>query len=172
MAPVREQETCEKKSLNRAVWYGEILFSFLLIVATMLVLVRVWNISQQTVLFYATSRGDTETVTRELDRDPKAVNLRYSGGWSLLHTAAFKGHLALATLLIERGIPVDAETRYTQTPLHMAAQCDKIDAARLLISKGADINKKDRGGSTPLALAKRNEKKEMVEFLVNHGGKE
>jgi len=61
--------------------------------------------------------------------------------------------IALATLLLDRGAPVDAAQHGGFTALHAAAQSGYAELAALLLSRGADPNVRLDDGRTPAQLA-------------------
>jgi ankyrin repeat protein len=61
---------------------------------------------------------------------------RSSHGRSMLHVAAFRGHLGCIRLCIEHGIPVDLLCG-DQTPLMAAVTAGNTEAVRLLLLLGA-----------------------------------
>lgn len=95
-----------------------------------------------------------------------------SGGWTLLHFAAFAGDVDTAQTLIENGADVNAQSGVDgkgPTPLHQAVKGEEAEIARLLIEKGADINRPTYIGETPLHWAAQNAKLDMVTLLVESG---
>ncbi|MGE0542243.1 MAG: ankyrin repeat domain-containing protein [Dehalococcoidia bacterium] len=61
--------------------------------------------------------------------------------------------LALATLLLEYGAPVNAAQHGGYTPLHAAAQSGSVVLAGLLLNHGADRNARLDDGRTPAQIA-------------------
>ncbi|MFQ6039423.1 MAG: sigma-70 family RNA polymerase sigma factor [Candidatus Poribacteria bacterium] len=105
-------------------------------------------------LFSAVEAGHIEQVKATLDKDAALVNARNENDQTPLHRAAYRGHKAIAELLIEKGADVNARDKNGQTPLHQLAYISTMtDIAGLLIDAGADINAKDNDGNTPLFLS-------------------
>lgn len=102
-------------------------------------------------IFSETIRGDAERVEAFLERDPNLVSAK-RGEFTLLHWAAYCGHLGVAELLIAKGAEVDANSKYV-TPLHWAVRYNHRDMIELLIGKGADVNAKGSHGRTLLHYA-------------------
>jgi len=62
---------------------------------------------------------------------------------TLLHTAAEKGHVEIAELLLQWGFPVDIiVAKQAMTPLHAAIIWDSPEMERFLIENGASLNAK------------------------------
>ena len=74
-------------------------------------------------------------------------------GWSPLHYAASKGHIAMMRLLIENHAYLDAESPNGTTPLMMAAHYGSPMATKLLLEEGADPRLKNKLGLTALDFA-------------------
>jgi ankyrin repeat protein len=122
-------------------------------------------------VFTASAVGYTETVLKELDRDPALIGVHSTDGWTPLHLASFFGNTELALRLIERGAEVDARSTNAMknTPLHAAAAGRKGQAVKLLLDEGADANARQEGGWTALHAAAQNGDRDIVEMLVAHG---
>ena len=122
-------------------------------------------------VFTASAVGQTETVLKELDRDPALIGAHSTDGWTPLHLASFFGNNDLALRLIERGAEVDARSTNAMknTPLHAAAAGRKVELIKLLLDEGADVNARQEGGWTALHGAAQNGDRDIVEMLVAHG---
>lgn len=122
-------------------------------------------------VFTASAVGQTETVLKELDRDPALMGAYSTDGWTPLHLASFFGNRELALRLIERGAEVDARSTNVMknTPLHAAAAGRKGELVKLLLDEGADANARQEGGWTALHAAAQNDDRDIVEMLVAHG---
>ena len=53
-----------------------------------------------------------------------------------LHVTAQNDNTSVMQQLIEKGLSVNAQDRFNQTPLHLAAYCGNKDAAKVLIKNG------------------------------------
>ncbi|KAI5892308.1 ankyrin, partial [Schizophyllum commune H4-8] len=87
-------------------------------------------------------------------------------GWSALHFAADKGHLAVITALVAKDGDVNKRSNDEMTPLHCAAKKVHPDAIRLLCKHGADLDAMDRWGKSPLRLAIFWRERDSVEALM------
>jgi ankyrin repeat protein len=73
-------------------------------------------------------------------------------GFTALHHAAERNHIAITRALIDRG--ADANARSTPdglTPVHIAAERGHREIMALLAAGGADVNARSAAGLTPLA---------------------
>ena len=73
--------------------------------------------------------------------------------WGLLD-AADNGNVALCTLYLDAGMPVDGEDYDGITPLHLACDNGHLSLATLLLDRGSTaIDEKNNQGETPLHVA-------------------
>ena len=87
-------------------------------------------------------------------------------GWTLLHYAAYVGHLPLlAYCLYVAFIPVNAGPPLTWTPLAAAARNDRIHAVQLLLHAGADPDVQDPTGLRPMDYARIEGHRDVEEML-------
>ena len=122
--------------------------------------------------FEAAALGHADTLRAALDAEPSAVT-RFSGdGWTLLHLAAFFGHVDAMRLLLERGADARAVSvnGMRNTPLHAGlAGPMGMDGARLLLDAGADVNARQHGGYVPLHAAANRGAVDLVDLLLDRG---
>lgn len=84
--------------------------------------------------------------------------------------AARKGEAAAVKLFLDRGVDVNAKTRYGATALSYACEKGYVELAKLLIERGADVNVKDTFyQETPLGWALYREHVEIVKLLLDKG---
>ena len=101
----------------------------------------------------AAELGRVEVVRQHLAARTD-VNVRGGiTGLTALHQAAFHGHTAIATLLIDAGADVNATDRRGWTPLHSTVYWGHNEIAELLLANGAQVNAKAGDGRTPLDWA-------------------
>jgi len=82
------------------------------------------------------------------------VNCCDVGGWTCLHHAAARGHLAMAACLARHGFEVSRpNVKWQRAPLHLAVARNDPEMVRLLVQLGADWTSIDVGGATPLSAA-------------------
>lgn len=130
------------------------------------------GIYTRTPLFLASERGEIKVVQFLLNHGA-SIHAGDNGN-TLLHAAVRCGHADVASLLIERGISVNAKNDDGQTPLFTAAFMGDENMAKLLVERGADVNVNDRGLHTPLhwVAEKGNTTKgntEIAKLLIRHG---
>ena len=120
------------------------------------------NANDESPLMLAAIKGQQDLVNQLLKRDA-AVN---KTGWTPLHYAATKGHLAIISLLLEQHAYIDAESPNGTTPLMMAAMYGTAPAVKLLLQEGADPQLKNQQGLTALEFAERAIRPDAVELLA------
>jgi len=107
------------------------------------------NLQGETPLMLAAINNKLALAERLINRGAD-VN---KAGWSPLHYAASKGHIAMMRLLIENHAYLDAESPNGTTPLMMAAHYGSPMATKLLLEEGADPRLKNKLGLTALDFA-------------------
>ncbi|VDD95672.1 unnamed protein product, partial [Enterobius vermicularis] len=113
-------------------------------------------------IFTAASLGDELKKKSEPDR----LN---SSGWSALLYAAYMGHSAICSLLLDFGESVDASSIDGDTALIKAASCGNLSTIRLLIDRAATVDKQNLDGDTALSFAVIYSHNEVVKFLLESG---
>ena len=107
----------------------------------------------QKQMIKAAKKGDVAAVKRLLGIDKALVNALDNDGSTPLHCAAWKGHAAVAKVLLDAGANANAKSRnelYGDTPLHAAAHGNQAAVVKLLIEHGAKLSAKNPNGRTPL----------------------
>ncbi len=128
----------------------------------------------QTPLFMVAGGSGEVGVITELLEFGALPNIRNERGEMPLHVAAFKGHVAAATALLNGGAEVDAKTTDAVssgglTPLHLAAAQGHKPLVELLLAQGADPQAPDDYSRTPLFKAVSTQGTEVLEVFLNHG---
>lgn len=92
-------------------------------------------------LFDAARSGDVSGISALLEQHPEKLGARDQPyEHTLLHTAAFAGHLPVVDLLLDRGIDADVREKGDNTyPMHWAAAAGHKDIVRRLADAGGDV---------------------------------
>ncbi len=122
-------------------------------------------------LFEAAALGRFARVRQLLDADPHLLSAFSPDGFTALHLAAFFGHEETASLLLDRGAPVNATARNPMrvAPLHSAVAAGAAEIVSRLLAAGADVNAVQQAGFTPLMGAAAGGRRQMVEELLRYG---
>ena len=92
-----------------------------------------------------------------------------------LFAAARKGDIEAVKVVLQKGVDVNAKTRYGATALHYACDRGHLEVVRFLIERGADVNARAEidcngmGGQTPIFHALTNHNalnSELGQFLI------
>ena len=106
-------------------------------------------------------------------RDPNVTDdAGNSLGLSLLHYAAFLGHVDIVDLLLEAEADINKATKALgATPLYLAAQEGQAEVVRLLLEAGADIKVAlaENAEATPLCIAAQKGHAELARLLSEAG---
>ena len=87
-------------------------------------------------------------------------------GWTPLHYAATRGHLAVMTLLLDNHAYIDASSPNNTTPLMMAAFYGTPSAVKLLLEAGADPLIKNDQGLSAIDFAHKNSRMDSAEIIA------
>jgi len=84
--------------------------------------------------------------------------------------AARKGDTAAVKAFLDKGVDVNAKTRYGATALSYACDKGHVEVVKLLIDRGADLNVKDTFyGEVPIGWALSRDHVEIVKLLLDKG---
>ena len=87
-----------------------------------------------------------------------------------LFAAAEDGDVALVTLYLDAGVPLDCEDSQGHTPLVISCCNGQLDTAKLLLDRDSTaIDEKDNGGNTPLYLSCCSGQLEIARLLLDRG---
>ena len=127
-------------------------------------------------LYYASLCGFHHLVERLVSAHPLDVNSRGGSLATALHAASAKGHLKVASLLIENGADPNSCGSHGKVPLHLVSQTGQLVTgqsslaiARLLVDSGADVDIIDDFRSTPLHAAAFYGSRDIAELLLESG---
>uniref|UniRef100_A0A0N5ADS6 NAD(+) ADP-ribosyltransferase n=1 Tax=Syphacia muris TaxID=451379 RepID=A0A0N5ADS6_9BILA len=119
-------------------------------------------------IFTAASLGNYAFVEEQLKNGfcPNRLN---NSGWSPLMYAAYLGHGAVCSLLLEHNAQIDTANNVGKTALMLAAACGNLQIVQLLISKGAKLDQQDSSGNSALHYATLCSHNHVVEILLQYG---
>ena len=84
--------------------------------------------------------------------------------------AARRGDAAAVKALLDKGVDVNAKTRYGATALSYACDKGHVEVVKLLIERGADLNSRDTFyGEVPLGWALYRGHAQVVKLLIDKG---
>ena len=83
--------------------------------------------------------------------------------------AAAAGDVALSTLYLDAGVPIDCVDDAGQTPLFISCREGHLETVTLLLDRGTAIDKKNGHGRTPLFISCCNGHLEIATLLLDRG---
>jgi ankyrin repeat protein len=120
------------------------------------------TLQDESPLMIAALNGQLDLAVRLIERGAD-VN---KPGWTPLHYASTRGHLAMMRLLLEHHAYIDAESPNGTTPLMMAAHYGTTDAVKLLLQDGADPMPRNQQNMTAIDFAQRAGRNDVVELIA------
>ncbi len=123
------------------------------------------NARGDTLLTVAAYAGEAGPVKLILKQPKVEVDARNKMGLTALAAAAFKGHVAIAELLVAAKADVNAMNDSKQTALMFAALTGRTKMVEFLLKSGADASIADKSGKTALSLAKAQGADDVVKLL-------
>jgi ankyrin repeat protein len=122
------------------------------------------------ILSHLAEKGDEVIILAYLLASDKLdINSTDSYGRTLLSWVAGRGHKAVVTLLLDKGVELETKDQSGRTPLTWAAGCGHEAVAILLLEKGAGLETKDQFGRTPLSWAAEYGQEAVVTLLLERG---
>ncbi|GAA6050697.1 hypothetical protein JCM3770_000897, partial [Rhodotorula araucariae] len=100
----------------------------------------------ETVLHVAAAHGHVKILDMYLDRYPFVRDWANSRGMTPLHTAAMKGELEAAQLLVDAGSDINAPDLEGNSPLHFASSWGRVPIIKLLIDRDCDPDLRNHEG--------------------------
>jgi ankyrin repeat protein len=127
-------------------------------------------------LNYASLCGFRGLVEHLITAHSSDVNSRGGSHTTPLHAASVKGHLDVASRLLESGADPNSRDIAGRVPPHRVSQGGQLvmvesslEVARLLVNCGVEVNVPDVEGETPLHAAARSGYRDITELLVESG---
>jgi hypothetical protein len=136
-----------------------------------------WNTRENTkapfaLIFDLVEKGDTQRVTEYLRKhaqfQDELLHAVDSSKRSPLHIASKCGHVALVSILIQKGYSAHLRDKFLRTPLHIACQSSQARVAQTLLESGSDIYARDSIGRTSLHYASCGISLELVSLLLQN----
>jgi ankyrin repeat protein len=124
--------------------------------------VNMENKSTENALMMLAFKGKFELVkymVEEIGAEPD------KDGWTPLHYACSRVHLAIASYLIAKGANIDSLSQSNTTPLMMAVSSGNESLVKLLLDKGANLRSRNDQGLTAIDIAYIYEKPWIAEGL-------
>ncbi|CAH1245465.1 BCOR [Branchiostoma lanceolatum] len=121
--------------------------------------------SGETVLHRASRLGYEEVVRYCLETRYVEVNSQDNAGYSPLHEASVRGHMAIVQDLILFGGDVNCSAQDGTRPIHDAVENDHVEIVRMLLSYGADPCLATYSGRTISSLCR---SETMERFITDH----
>jgi ankyrin repeat protein len=120
------------------------------------------------------ARSGCDTCVHLLLEHGADAKVRTNAGFTALHSAAFKGDLAMVKALLAAGAPVNVADDRGLTPLIMVANSRSKDpaVARLLLEHGADREAKDGFGRAAGVWAQIGGRQEIIGMLPEQAADE
>ena len=104
------------------------------------------------------------------ERDEEIKGAKTLSEWEAAHAAAESGNLTeLRELILERGVHVDAEDRYSMTLLQVASRHGHLETVHFLIGNNAAVNAIELDDRAALHFAVIRGHTAIARFLLEHG---
>lgn len=124
----------------------------------------------ETPLYFGVQQGRAEIVEWLLSHGAQTQGKIGDSGRNLLHLATLKGYADIATLLVDKGMDIEATDKFGKTALQYAKRYGHKKIAALLKTKGADVTLLEENDTRPPFLERRLEEGEaVVSYLGNAG---
>jgi ankyrin repeat protein len=97
------------------------------------------------------------------------LDVKSSGGLSLLHVAAKAGFVGVMQVLVKHANVMNARDALGKTALHYVCESGNLEMVDFLLMNGAFLNVRDSEGCTPISLAVISGALEVCEVLSKNG---
>lgn len=114
--------------------------------------------------------GSTEKVVKTINDQPEQMHTYSPDGWSILHIAAYYGHVSLLIKLIDLGMDIHtiSKNAHRQEAIHSASAGNQKKAISCLLKHGAKIDGNGAHNS-PLHISLKNKEYDIIKLLVKNG---
>lgn len=120
--------------------------------------------------FSAAKSGNVDLLRFYIEEQDFDVNLFDSEGSTLLHCAAFKGHLEIIEYLHSKGAKLDSvELEEKQTPLFWACRGLRSEVVVWLVKNGVNLHHRDFRGYTALHISSQEGSLTLVQYFLAKG---
>jgi hypothetical protein len=127
------------------------------------------SIKSADMIILASETGDLKAMKAILKANVDLTRCKGMNGYSCLHYAASRGHIAITHVLLQACFPVNLLNDADETALHIAVYNGNITIVEQLLDYGADIDARNRYGETPLFYAVRKNMPAVVRLLIQRG---
>ncbi len=124
----------------------------------------------ETPLYFGVRQGRTEIVEWLLSHGAQTQGKIGDSGRNLLHLATLKGYTDIATLLVDKGVDIDATDKFGKTAIQYAKKYGHKKIAALLKTKGADVTLLQENDTRPTFLERRLEEGEAAVLYLGNAG--
>ncbi|WP_341815970.1 ankyrin repeat domain-containing protein [Wolbachia endosymbiont (group B) of Idaea biselata] len=108
---------------------------------------------------------------RDLVNQGASLNVKYSDGMTVVHSAAYGGNLDIVKYFVANAKnSLEIKDNGGRVPLHYAAYNGKLDVVKYFVDEGkVDVNLRDNDGQVPLHSASWSGHLDVVEYLISKG---
>jgi ankyrin repeat protein len=118
-------------------------------------------------IIVAAEAGNLEGVVKALEAGANPSAMGPNSG--ALHCAAFNGHEAVVTLLLDKGAELEIKDTQSYYPIHLSVSRGHVSITEQLLAAGADIEVLTSQNGTPLHIAAASNHPAVVAVLVKEG---
>lgn len=109
--------------------------------------IKVFDVMHVQQMLEKGARTNNLKMVRECLQDGAYANVCDQYGWTALHRAAFKGHVAIVRILLKHKFDMDMKEEKGYTPLHLASEAGHGEVVDVLLKHGATDIKCSRTSS-------------------------
>jgi ankyrin repeat protein len=125
--------------------------------------------NNDTALINAIESNSISLVASLISDGSANVNARLADmrNGSVLHLAAYLGHVEIVALLLNAGACIDDDNNFHDTACHAAVREGHDDVASLLAARNADLSLRNRAAETPISIAIKKKNKPLMMLLID-----